>query len=222
MAGCFGKLPQRADFVQRDLSATFVDVWDTWLQRAMTMSKAALGEDWLRLYVVSPIWCFVLGREAAGGVAHAGAVAPSVDQVGRYYPLTIAAPVDTRDGGPPFDAWFDRAAECLLDVLEEIDGPERFFGEVRAMGAPTIPDSPCCLDPYGPPQPVDLASSFAGSRAGLWWTDGGEAIGASTLVCPRGLPPAAAAAAFLDGEWARHGWREGAPHMPASMAGTDA
>jgi type VI secretion system protein ImpM len=210
VAGCFGKLPQRGDFVRRDLPSAFVDAWDGWLQAAMTASQAALGADWLERYLVCPVWGFLLGRDATGGTARAGVVAPSVDRVGRYYPLTVAAPAGAPGAQEGFDAWFAAARGCLLDVLDEEGAATDFLARVRALGAPQLPDAPRRLAPDAPPRPVDLAAGLAGSGAGLWWTDGGETVAPATLICPHGFPAPAAMAALLDGDWTRHGWHDAA------------
>ena len=91
--GFFGKLPALGDFVERALPAEFVTPWDAWLQRAIAASRASLGEQWLDIYLTSPLWRFVLGAGPCGARAWAGVMMPSVDRVGRYFPLTVAAPL---------------------------------------------------------------------------------------------------------------------------------
>ena len=44
-----------------------------------------------RVYLTSPAWRFVFAAGACGPVPVIGLMAPSVDRVGRHFPLTIIA-----------------------------------------------------------------------------------------------------------------------------------
>lgn len=121
--GFFGKVPSHGDFVGRGLDADFKEVWDAWLQRGVAGSKATLGDDWLNVYLVGPIWRFALTPGVCGPGGWVGLMLPSVDKVGRYFPLTLAAPI-------PEDAialqmlvaaatWHDAAEEIALGALQD-------------------------------------------------------------------------------------------------------
>lgn len=120
--GFFGKLPSHGDFLRRRVSDAFVDRWDRWLQESLAASRAALGERWLEVYLTSPAWRFACAAGPCGSSPVAGLIVPSVDSVGRYFPLTLIAelPVDVSlvavaTAGAPF---FDNAERLLLDTLE--------------------------------------------------------------------------------------------------------
>ncbi|SDX13610.1 type VI secretion system-associated protein TagF [Nitrosomonas communis] len=89
--GWYGKIPSLGDFITRRLPSSFIDPWDTWLQRAISLSRAQLGEQWLNLYLVCPLWRFILMPGICGNSLWMGVLMPSIDKVGRYFPLTIAA-----------------------------------------------------------------------------------------------------------------------------------
>ncbi|WP_277187809.1 type VI secretion system-associated protein TagF [Caballeronia sp. BR00000012568055] len=100
-AGWYGKLPALGDFASRRLPASFVAPWDRWLAAGLQESRARLGEAWLPAYLSSPVWRFFAMPDALGAppgdparACWSGVVMPSVDRVGRYFPLTIAAPFD--------------------------------------------------------------------------------------------------------------------------------
>ncbi len=94
--GLFGKMPAHGDFVRRGLASAVVSAWDDWLSGLMTALRDELGEpDWLDAFLTGPIWHFALGAGVAGGPA-AGVMIPSVDRVGRYFPLVLM-----RTGLPP-------------------------------------------------------------------------------------------------------------------------
>ena len=68
--------------------------------------RAVLGESplwddtaglrWLDVYLTSPAWRFVCAAGACGPRPVMGLMAPSVDQVGRYFPITLACELPER------------------------------------------------------------------------------------------------------------------------------
>ena len=93
--GWYGKIPSLGDFISRRLPANFIDIWDIWLQRAMAASREQLGERWLDLYLTSPIWRFILMPDVCGNTKlWTGILMPSIDKVGRHFPLTIATEIE--------------------------------------------------------------------------------------------------------------------------------
>ncbi|MBS0422983.1 MAG: type VI secretion system-associated protein TagF [Proteobacteria bacterium] len=97
--GWYGKIPSLGDFVSRRLPSSFIDIWDTWLQKAMAKSREQLGEYWLDLYLTSPIWRFILMPDTCGNAkVWTGILMPSVDKVGRHFPLTIATEIEPYPG----------------------------------------------------------------------------------------------------------------------------
>ncbi len=226
LPGFFGKLPSRGDFISRQLPKTFVAPWDAWLQTAIAHSRAQMGEEtWCEYYRTSPIWRFALGPGLCGVNAYAGIMMPSMDRVGRYYPLAIAAPL-TPDGPllalpSTSEAWFQQAERLALAALErdELD-LDAFSHGVMALGAPMASTSKAVSGNawYCPlPESLDLVHAApvlashllprAFPQPSLWWTEGSEWITRCLLICA-GLPPAAGFAALLSGEWQQFGWNE--------------
>jgi len=137
--GLFGKLPSHGDFLRRRASDAFVDAWDAWLRDCLAASREALAERWLDIYLTSPVWRFALAAGACGPVPVLGLMVPSVDRVGRYFPLTLVAnlPADVspiaaaRGSG----AFFDRAERLIIDTLAtEHSDFERFDEQVMDLG----------------------------------------------------------------------------------------
>jgi type VI secretion system protein ImpM len=90
--GWYGKLPSLGDFVSRRLPPDFLVAWDHWLQRGMLRSQEQLGPDWRETFQTAPVWAFALGEHIFGmRQTWVGIVLPSVDRVGRYFPLTLCA-----------------------------------------------------------------------------------------------------------------------------------
>ena len=97
-AGWYGKMPCLGDFASRRLVPEFIETWDRWLQRSIAASRKQLGEAWLDFFLTSPMWRFAVSPGVCGDYAWAGLLVPSVDKVGRYFPLTLALPLERGEG----------------------------------------------------------------------------------------------------------------------------
>jgi hypothetical protein len=105
---------------------------------------------------------------------------PSVDKVGRYFPLSFVALTDA--GTPSADdwtGWLD-AVEVLGRLALDEDAPTD-----RLMPPP----SPLSAS-------VNTPGSLISETMSVWWTDGGPRVEASRLSLP-GLPDAARFASML-------------------------
>lgn len=227
MAACglYGKLASRGDFVSRRLSREFVEPWDAWLQAGLSASRAALGEDWLECYLTSPLWRFALAPGCCGTQAIAGVMMPSVDRVGRYFPLVLAQPLDgpvapdalARDAGD----WYVQAEALALAALEETLDLDGWDATVAALpepagalalclpGAPTFGHIADIADAgltAGRLARARLAPDWRGSS--LWWTLGSERIDPCVLLA-EGLPPAGTLGSLYTGAFAQAGYAEG-------------
>ncbi len=101
----------------------FLDRWDPWLQECVHVSRTSLQQDWLPRYLTSPVWRFVLSEGVCGSGAYAGILMPSVDKVGRYFPLTILAQLDIETCVLQFAIrhaeWFGALETLAVSALEE-------------------------------------------------------------------------------------------------------
>nr|WP_233559970.1 type VI secretion system-associated protein TagF [Oleomonas cavernae] len=86
IAGLYGKLPARGDFVERRLSSQFIDRWDRFLNEGMVAASGVLGERFTDLYLVSPFWRFALGAGVAGDGTVVGVFAPASTGSGAISP----------------------------------------------------------------------------------------------------------------------------------------
>jgi len=229
-AGFYGKLPALGDFVTRRLPTQFVQVWDQWLRESLAASRAVLGDDWLDTYLTSPLWRFALTQGIAGQTGWAGVLMPSVDRVGRYFPLTLARPLDQctdpfRELSSP--GWFEQAELAALASLDDGLTLETFEASVLALPAPGAATARRSRDLASPtkrdawqieaatPDDLSKACPVLLARAleevffaySLWWTSGSERIAPSLLAC-QGLPAPDAFSALLAGDWAGRGWMQ--------------
>ena len=184
----------------------------------MAASKSALGEQWRLIYLNSPIWRFILLPGIFGPSAWMGIMMPSVDNVGRHFPLVIAARMDLPSLAAVRDAqgWFEAieqialstlSLEFRLDDLEDRLAITPFAADasdnaIAAAAAEELADwwtkpsgQPIGLDLDGiDSMPVVLAAGAldamtkAGTGKSLWWCRD-EFSGTSTIHGFSGMPP---------------------------------
>jgi type VI secretion system protein ImpM len=216
--GWYGKMPCLGDFASRRLAADFIEAWDAWLQRSLAASRERLGESWLELFLNSPMWRFALTPGVCGANAWAGLLIPSVDKVGRYFPLTFALELSAArtDIASIFaaQAWFRGLEQVGLAALDAVFSPEQletalqenaFPADTRAADAGGVETMlTWARDAAAAPYSLQLAEPAtltaivdASARALLseavagrsfWWSVAAEE-GATELHCASGLPP---------------------------------
>lgn len=216
--GWHGKLPSLGDFASRRLSPDFISAWDGWLAAGLAVLREQQPAQWLNDYLACPTWRFVLMPGALPAPlpaqAHAGVLMPSVDRIGRYFPLTVVTPL----ASPPQDSlsltalltWLHDLDDLAADALQDDWPIERLEAELArcrcpqwaAPGAhatagsllPGLGEAPR-LHHVGGTQALLARLAAAQSHAFLqasqghafWWAD--SASGDRRLLVTRGLPP---------------------------------
>lgn len=226
--GLFGKLPQQGDFISHFLPAAFTDVWHAWLQGCLGVSKEQLGDTWLDFYLTSPVWRFSLMPTITHPQSVAGIMIPSVDEVGRYFPLTLVQIYNHTPWSAYLhgDAWFSQLESAALLALEEHTSYSNFIGNFEMLPSLQLPEfsnfetlhaqhsyaenfvvetPPGNSDQQLPLNLLHKAYQRIYGAYGIWWTQGSEHI-APTLLVNSGLPDAGQFAAMLDGNWQQWGW----------------
>jgi type VI secretion system protein ImpM len=175
VTGWYGKLPARGDFVSRRLPPAFVLRWDAWLQSAIGSGSERLGTRWSDCYSSAPVWRFLLSPGLLTQGALAGVLIPSVDRVGRRFPLTIAsvlAPggVDLAHTLVEADAWFaslEAAASAALDPALDLDAyDERINALVFPAGSVVAPNPASKADRAQPGDLVGMRAIHARLESG--------------------------------------------------------
>lgn len=193
----FGKVSPKRDFVAIHAPRRVLDVWEPWLQSGMSASRQSLGDAWQPIFLKAPIWRFWLGEDLCGTTV-TGALMPSLDGIGRYFPLTVFACADEGEAIPPPELdpqteWFAAAEEFLLSTLDHNITYEAIAASLEQLGTPAHdgPDgraSDVISLPHGmvaaigsdQPFPEIFASMRVASHANVyaaatfWWTIGGE------------------------------------------------
>lgn len=182
--GFCGKVPSVGDFIARGLPSAERDRFEAFLNAGLRdiAHEPGFGEAWS----VMPIWRFAARPGAITQAMCVGIVLPSVDRVGRRFPLAVLAL-----GAPGVDADPDALLTAAAPFLAEV--------EAAALRA---------LDPSSPPDAAfaevmrrrDLpppAPGVAGGAACVWETDGGRTGAAARLPSAGAPPPAATLRAML-------------------------
>ena len=227
--GLYGKLPAYGDFIFRNLSSTFIDPWDEWLQHFISASQQQMGEEWLDIYLTSPIWRFVISPGVIDNQMWAGFMMPSVDRVGRYFPVSVVKPFAPTINPVNFinnhQGWYAELETICLSALEgNIDAdelvslmsaieisPEEIYQptqDMLEMGSMLFGLNTASENSLNLLLPYVLNASLTTSLSSysLWTTSGSELVSPVLFSC-QGLPPVAGIASMLDGQWQQRHWK---------------
>jgi len=228
--GFFGKLPSHGDFIERRIGSAFRDLWDDWMQRCIVESQQELAGRWLDCYLTSPMWRFYLCDGVAGVGSYAGLLLPSVDRVGRYFPLTVVVELPVGIPAAEFataaSAWFEEIEELCADALQnpEFDlgvfdaalmaSADRLAGVDRLQTAVAFPGNSsqwhwptASVNAFATAVSAPLMSMAQGALRPMtmWWTAGSELVEPCVLL-NRALPRPDSFAALLAGTWDDGRW----------------
>ncbi|EHR70511.1 type VI secretion-associated protein, BMA_A0400 family [Burkholderiales bacterium JOSHI_001] len=213
--GFFGKLPSQGDFVSRRLPWDFTEAWDAWLQSGLAQARERLGAQWLPAYLNAPVWRFALAPGLAGASAWAGLWFPSVDRVGRHFPMTVAAALAPHEAVPSLadadDQWLalEDAALAALDPATSLERFDALLQQARLpdVGAPGAPAEPAAaswqvqqLPPDADAAAAALACAGQAAAPVRFFSWGSELI-RPTLLGAQNLPPPPHFSGFLQGQW---------------------
>jgi type VI secretion system protein ImpM len=158
-SGYFGKVPTQGDFVSNGLQRSLADALDRWLRESIQKSQRQMGRDWLDAFLVAPIWRMALAPGTLGPDPVIGLMMPSVDRVGRYFPLIIAAPLTSLspDLNEMVDLtdWYDAAEKLALYTLNAGFRFAEFDREVTGLGMRI--------------QPQFWSQPWKGGPLSVWW-----------------------------------------------------
>ena len=223
--GWYGKLSAVGDFASRRLAPDWVQACDRWLSAGLQASQQQLGDRWQATYLAAPVWRFAWAPGVIDAQWWFGALMPSCDNAGRYFPLLVVqaraqAPTD-RFGLDHLELWWQQVANALLGTLAEGASLDHFEDALQhAAPWPGAAAGPHRLQAA----PVPLAGRVQhavgnGSTLGqlmhglaaeglkqqltgcsLWWPIRHGSMAGHCSVAD-GLPPADAFVSLLRGDW---------------------
>ena len=222
-------MPAHGDFVHRNLPSSFISGWDEWLQHFVAGSQEQLGEDWLNIYLTSPIWRFVFSPGVVDEHVWAGIMMPSVDRVGRYFPFSVATMLPVNYNPLEFinsqGTWFDSIEEVSLlaldgqiaiDELTQNINDSEMLPETDYIATGKISENNTVQInmQYEEQLPVsvfpcllDAVLTKSLNSYSAWTTKGSELI-EPCLFNVQGLPSVNNSPAMLDGQWEYWGWQQ--------------
>lgn len=140
--GFFGKLPARGDFVGRGLSAVTVAALDDWASRSLAAARAHLAEEWSLVWQAAPVWHFNLPPGQCGPCGLAGLVYPSMDKVGRQFPLIAASEIPSSGAGlddaDAEAAYHDALEDVCRHALAQALAPDTVFAQLSSIPVPDL------------------------------------------------------------------------------------
>lgn len=160
----FGKLPAHGDFVSRGLSPTQSDTWDEWFAGAIEAGRSQFVDRFSEVHGSAPAWRFLLGAGKLGSGWRVGAIAPSVDSVGRAFFIMAGYEAATPD------ARAFLAAECAELALREAIISTRSIDELMDLLAGAVPHHAAIAD-----------LSIANDASVAWTLSAANGEGAATL-----------------------------------------
>jgi type VI secretion system protein ImpM len=217
--GWYGKLPMLGDFAHRRLPLGFVNACDAWLSQGVAASRKSLGSAWQGNYLTAPLWCFAWSPRVVDEQWWFGVLMPSVDAVGRYFPLVVAFSTEHAPTEPhalaQWAQWYDSAGACALQTLQGQATLDEFESALAAAGTPltTAPadsappqafTSELQLHPAQGAWPQDAATVVLRSLTArlqghsTWWVQGDSETPPPVTVM-RGLPAADRFVALFQG-----------------------
>jgi len=228
IVGFYGKLPVVGDFISRRLPNEFIGPWDDWLQSSIATSREQLGGNWLASYLTSPIWRFLLSPGLCGSHAVAGIVMPSVDKVGRYFPLTVAVLFEQPPQLPFLfssgNAWFEQLEDAALAALEgslDLTAFDQLLHSIPPFALPirsfSLQTSEKKKFYIGMENSRQIGDAFVELNANLlatfmsgyslWCSEGSEQV-QPALLAYEGLPPIGSFSELLKGRADNKRWND--------------
>ena len=193
--GWYGKLPTVGDFAGRRLPPEFVEPWDAWLAAGLGLWRED-DAQWLASYLAMPSLRFALSGALPQRTSPVwvGVLMPSVDSVGRYFPLTLACALPALPEATTLVPWLDQLDELALNTLHDDWAIETLESALLALGS--VPDAPSDST-----LPGGLARALTRCDPGqaLWWSRPGGQGPTRELSITRGLPTGAAFVQLLRG-----------------------
>lgn len=117
----FGKTPGMGDFLRVGSAGRAGECFDEWIQQGLAQAEARRGPGWTEAYGNGAPWAFIFRPpRSVGTQGLVGVMQPSVDSVGRRYPLVVCAAAPCRVPWPhvlplAFGDFLDGAVSVLLD-----------------------------------------------------------------------------------------------------------
>jgi|GEM_PF-995174 type VI secretion system protein ImpM len=130
--GCFGKIRNCGDFISRHVPCAIEQIFTEWLEAGLVETKERFQQQWLDYFLTSPVWNFVIDEPDSEQVI-VGTMMPSMDKVGRYYPLIVLQTI-SQDCGLNVSL-LEEVETLMLSTLDKGVEQEQFVQALDQMNA---------------------------------------------------------------------------------------
>ncbi|WP_409523518.1 type VI secretion system-associated protein TagF [Nitrincola sp. MINF-07-Sa-05] len=202
----YGKLPAHSDYVLLNFPAAVETELHQWSVRVLSETEHALGrEQWLQAFLKADPCCFVLHAKCPDSVSIYGVMIPSVDRVGRYFPLFSGLLIKGHADFSKLDKQLlSQAMQVVLDEqIEALHGRKQVDLLFDALlSKPVIAEFAAALDrcPSMTPGRIDTKSDPDTIAYSCWW----EFDRPERLYNTAGMPPVEYYQSILTREPVRH------------------
>lgn len=237
--GCFGKVRSCGDFISRHIPHAIESKFNDWLDAGLIETKHKFQQRWLDYYLTSPVWNFVIAWPAQDRSV-AGVMMPSMDKVGRYFPLIALHEIEG-NGSLKLDlnqdiedlllSSLDKGLELedFIAGLDQIGGNNRFsrevpikevtrihthnLGNLEKISSQLLARNHLSQETANDNFAIYQHESETNVQPqSIWWTRGSEQMG-PTMLCCQEFPPIEGIHATLDGSWVESGWSQINPQL---------
>ncbi len=152
----FGKTPRMGDFLRVGSAGRAGDSFDDWIQQGMAHAEAKRGAIWPAAYGSGALWAFIFRPPRGANVREGlvGVMKPSVDAVGRRFPLVVAAPALSECVAPwphvlpmAFGDFLEAAAATLFGS-EQVESPADMQAALDRLPSPAPRDPEAAARDY--------------------------------------------------------------------------
>jgi type VI secretion system protein ImpM len=145
----FGKTPGMGDFLRVGSAGRAGEAFEEWLDRGIAMAEGKRGAAWAPTFSAGAPWAFVFRAPRSAGIREGlvGVLKPSVDSVGRLFPLVVLSPALPTCVAPwphvlpmAFGDFLDGAASALMGSAA-VTSVADMAGILRGVPAPFAGDA---------------------------------------------------------------------------------
>jgi type VI secretion system ImpM family protein len=142
----FGKTPRMGDFLRVGSGGPAGEALEQWIEQGLAFAEAKRGREWPAIYTAGATYAFIFRPPRASNIRDtlAGVIKPSVDAVGRRFPLVVYAAAFARAQVPwphvlpmALGDFFDAAATLLLSS-EGVTGIADMQAALRSVPMPLL------------------------------------------------------------------------------------
>ncbi|MGD0525749.1 MAG: type VI secretion system-associated protein TagF [Polyangiaceae bacterium] len=145
----FGKTPRMGDFLRVGSGGPAGEALEQWVEQGLGMAEARRNNYWPSAYAVGQTYAFVFRPPRSTGSKEAlvGVIKPSIDAVGRRFPLVVYSTALPRASVPwphmlpiALGDFFDAAATLLLEA-DNVTGIADMQAAMRHVPMPRLVDA---------------------------------------------------------------------------------